>query len=211
MINVVCMRWGSVYSREYVDKLRKMVDTYITVPHRFICVGDDVPLPAQADDRVPREWLGKDAKNFSTVQKIYLMQSDLFTPDPCLYLDLDIVIKHNINWMVDMIDPHKFIVLTGYGNRIGINTSVIGWMPQNKYHGIIDFYWNDFDSFHKSDQEVYKEYMQDEMCFFEHPERRIVDWRQKEKLSDADIILYKGPTSNHMEDDEYVTKHWHNI
>jgi len=41
LVNVVCLKWGIKYDREYVNRLYSMVERNLTIPHRFICVTDD--------------------------------------------------------------------------------------------------------------------------------------------------------------------------
>jgi hypothetical protein len=40
-IAVLCVRFGSRYGREYVERLRNMVARHLTVPYEFVCLTDD--------------------------------------------------------------------------------------------------------------------------------------------------------------------------
>ena len=40
-LNVICMKWGTKYSSEYVNKLYSMVARNLSVPFRFVCFTDD--------------------------------------------------------------------------------------------------------------------------------------------------------------------------
>ena len=41
MVNVVCMKWASVYGPEYVNKLYRGVARNLTMPFRFVCFTED--------------------------------------------------------------------------------------------------------------------------------------------------------------------------
>lgn len=40
-VNVVCLKWGSKYPADYVNRLHGMVKRTLSLPHRFVCVTDD--------------------------------------------------------------------------------------------------------------------------------------------------------------------------
>jgi len=40
-VNVICIKWGDLYSSDYVNKLYAMVERNITRDHRFVCLTDD--------------------------------------------------------------------------------------------------------------------------------------------------------------------------
>ena len=37
-VNVVCLKWGSIYGPEYVNHLYNMVSRNLSLPFRFICL-----------------------------------------------------------------------------------------------------------------------------------------------------------------------------
>ena len=63
--NVICIKWGTKFSFEYVNRLYKMVEKNLTVPHRFVCFTDDSegileeietrPLPELNDTGLPEK------------------------------------------------------------------------------------------------------------------------------------------------------------
>lgn len=98
-VNVLCMKWGSKYSADYVNKLRGMVRRHLALPHRFICLSDDAagfdagievfPIPDMpVDIRGPeRGW----TKILSFSPTLYDIQG------VCLFLDLDLVILDSLD------------------------------------------------------------------------------------------------------------------
>ncbi|MGP3696871.1 hypothetical protein [Rhodobacter sp. NSM] len=99
-VNVICMKWGSLYGPEYVNNLRRGVARHLARPHRFVCFTDraegldpevevfpipDLGLPPGHGDR---RW-----------QKLSVFRPDLADlKGTTLFLDLDLVV-------VDALDP----------------------------------------------------------------------------------------------------------
>ena len=65
--NVICIKWGTKFGPEYVNKLYKMVQKNLSLPHRFVCFTDNAegivdgveirPLPELNDEGIPdRMW-----------------------------------------------------------------------------------------------------------------------------------------------------------
>lgn len=131
-VNVVCMKWGTRYGPEWVNRLYGMVMRNTTWTIRFVCLTDDAsgirpeveikPLPiVKFDPAIGKYW-----------PKLGLMQANLGGPDNplegmSLFLDLDLVI-------IDSLDPFfthpgRFLIIRewkdphlGYGN-----SSVVRW------------------------------------------------------------------------------------
>lgn len=104
--NVVCMKWGTLYGPEWVNKLYGMVARNTTWNIRFACLTDDargirkevecLPLPALALDRYRSpDGRGKDDPWWN---KVSLYRKDLHDlTGMTLYLDLDVVVVGNID------------------------------------------------------------------------------------------------------------------
>ena len=98
--NVICMKWGLKYSRDYVNRLASMVARHLDRPHRFVCFTDD---PEGLDGGIQAEPLpelrlppGSPERGW---QKLGIFEPGLAgLQGPTLFLDLDIVI-------VDRLDP----------------------------------------------------------------------------------------------------------
>ena len=39
--NVICIKWGTKFGAEYVNRLYRMVQKNLTIPHRFVCFTDN--------------------------------------------------------------------------------------------------------------------------------------------------------------------------
>lgn len=96
---ILCMKWGTKYPAEYVNRLHRMVKRHLTLPFTTICLTDDakgvdpeilckpippLSLPAGLPER---GWL----KLTTFTPDLYGLQGS------ALFLDLDVVILRNID------------------------------------------------------------------------------------------------------------------
>lgn len=129
-VNVLCIKWGTKYGPEYVNKLHSMVRRNLHRPFRFVCLTDDAkgidpsievkPIPAigfdEFDQRKPWTFAHGWLKLTSFAHPLYDLEGRT------LFLDLDIVI-------VDSLDPFfeqngDFIVIREWDKNDGTgNTS----------------------------------------------------------------------------------------
>ena len=132
--NVVCMKWGTLYGPEWVNKLYGMVVRNTTWNVRFVCLTDDnrgirkevecLPLPALALDRRTHVNGRKDDPWWN---KVSLYRKDLHDlSGMTLYLDLDVVIVSSIDDLFTY--PGRFCMMLiwradRYGGKLG-NSSV---------------------------------------------------------------------------------------
>jgi hypothetical protein len=101
-VNVVCLKWGSLYGPEYVNVLQRMVRRHLSLPFRFICLTDDGsdlddgievwPLPEFEEP--PWEY----ARYCSAWRKLALFSPTLANMQGrVMFLDLDVAIVDNID------------------------------------------------------------------------------------------------------------------
>jgi len=97
---VFCIKWGTLYGPEYVNRLRAMTARNLTLPHRFVCFTDDpeglhpdiehFPLPELGvphPKNVPGKW-----------RKTPLWRENLHDlKGTALFIDLDTVIVDSID------------------------------------------------------------------------------------------------------------------
>jgi hypothetical protein len=125
MVNVICMKWGTKYGADYVQRLRAMVRRHLQRPHRFVCFTDDPtglgdgiePLPLPPMDLPP----GKE-RGWRKLSTFVRPLADL--TGPTLFLDIDIVIVASIDCFFD--HPGKFCIIHDWAKpwRITGNSSV---------------------------------------------------------------------------------------
>lgn len=158
--NVICIKWGDKFGPEYVNRLYKMVEKNLTIPHRFVCFTDKPegidagveirPLPALNDDGLPEKaW-----------KKLGLFTDKLADLEgQALFLDLDIVIMRNIDALFTI--PGEFLIIKDWDFEDDIigNSSVFRF-DVKKYPDIIE-------NFYKEGKDIRKRY-KNEQAFLSH-------------------------------------------
>ena len=95
-IAVLCVRFGTRYGREYVERLRNMVSRHLTVPYEFFCLTDDQhPIDGVRSIVRPNEGYAK-----GWWHKVHMFDPGLGLCGRVLYFDLDVVIHQNIDKLV---------------------------------------------------------------------------------------------------------------
>lgn len=127
MINVICVRLGNKYGRDYVEKLRNMVARHLTLPYRFNCLTDDQhPI-----DGVNSIHLSNQGYSKMWWHKVHLFDPSLKLEGRVLYFDLDVVIHDNINKLVDNYKD-EFLGIRDFNRKFNpqwnmLNSSVMSW------------------------------------------------------------------------------------
>lgn len=89
LVNVVCLKWGTKYDAEYVNRLYSMVERNLTIPHRLVCVTDD---PRGLDPAIERRPI-EHSELTGWWHKLTLFKPRFYDLEGAtLFLDLDIVI-----------------------------------------------------------------------------------------------------------------------
>lgn len=126
-VNVVCMKWGSLYGPDYVNRLRSMVRRHLRRPHRFMCFTED-PAGLDADvETAPLPPITLDPAHAATPwNKIGLFNPTLADlTGPALFLDLDLVVIDSLDPFFDY-EPGRFCIIHNWTHpdrRVG-NSSV---------------------------------------------------------------------------------------
>ncbi len=126
-VNVLCMKWGTLYGPEYVNRLYGMVARNLRRPFRFICLTDDgtgirkeaacFPIP---DIRVDPPW-----ENLAW-RKLALHHPDLSGFEgTAIYFDLDVVVVGPLDPFVEY--PGEFCIIHNWTHprQITGNSSVM--------------------------------------------------------------------------------------
>ena len=126
LVNVICMKWGTIYGPQYVNRLYGMTARQLSRPFRFVCFTDDVvglrdeietvPLP---DIRVDSPYENLPWKKLSVFGEAVGGLSGT-----TLFLDLDVVIVDSLDPLFDYTGD--FCVIREWTDPNGIegNTSV---------------------------------------------------------------------------------------
>ncbi|SDE16051.1 hypothetical protein SAMN05421538_104193 [Paracoccus isoporae] len=112
MVNVICMKWGTLYGAADVNRLYRQVRRHLDRPHRFVCLTDN---PRGIDPGVtclPLPDLGlPDGHRDTRWRKLALFRRDLggMTGQTALFLDLDLVVVDDLSPFFDL--PGRFYII----------------------------------------------------------------------------------------------------
>ena len=148
--NVICMKWGTKFSPEYVNLLAAMVRKNLTIPHRFVCFTENAegldsrievrPLPEMnLDARLPeRGW-----------RKLTVFQERLDDlVGQALFIDLDVLIWDNLDCFFELDGAFRIIQDWNLpGKNIG-NSSIFRF-EIGKYPDILEYFLEHGDQVRK--------------------------------------------------------------
>ncbi|GGL61025.1 hypothetical protein [Wenxinia marina] len=113
MKQVLCIRWGTKYGAEYVNRLYGMVARHLTPPFSFHCVTDDtgglrpeievIPLPPLGCE-MPRNTPGIWGKSRLWAEELGGLSG------PVLFLDLDLVVTGSLDAFFEVGAPDDVIL-----------------------------------------------------------------------------------------------------
>lgn len=130
--HVLCMKWGTKYGSEYVNRLYAMVRRHLGGEFNFVCLTDDadgirpevqcLPIPPLQVDLAPGQRDG-------AWKKLTTFEADLHgLRGTALFLDLDVVIVGRLDEF--FTQPGQFLIIHDYprfwrfGERVVGNSSV---------------------------------------------------------------------------------------
>lgn len=137
---IICMKWGTRYGPEYVNRLASMVRRNVTKPTRFICFTDDA---TGVDDGIELHPLPEinipDRVAWTPWRKLSVWQFPLAELEgDVLFLDLDLVITGSLDEFFDY-QPGAYIAIDNWtqpGQGVG-NTSAFRF-PAGQHTQIFD-------------------------------------------------------------------------
>jgi len=146
-LNVICVKWSTKYSSEYVNKLHSMVKRHITIPFNFYCLTEDkegidqdvIIIPIQYDLKIWWNKLAMFEKGFGDLK------------GQCLFFDLDVVIQKNVECFIkkdfhkihcywknpNMVESNKEVKKRNVMN----NSSIMSWTANDEDLNIV---WQEF-------------------------------------------------------------------
>lgn len=142
---IICMKWGTLYGAEYVNRLYAMVRANITGDIRFVCLTDNSEgIRAEIEcHECPTIPIGGKRKNAGWRKlTLYRESEHLFgISGDWLYLDLDVVVTGSLEPFFEYKPEKAFIVMQNWtqpGQGIG-NTSVFRYRIGEHVHIYDDF------------------------------------------------------------------------
>ena len=159
MVTVLCVRFGTKYGKDYVERLRNMVSRHMTLPYEFVCLTDDpspidgVRLVVQPNEGYAKGWW----------HKVHMFDPDLPLTGRILYLDLDVIVCNSLDKLVQNCATFDFYGIKDFNRKFHanwnmLNSSVLSWekgyhpdiwtvfqtdpRKAQKLHGDQDWIWN---------------------------------------------------------------------
>lgn len=217
MIRVITLlKSNPGWTAEYVYRLQRAVQRHLTVPHEFLCL-TDIPLevPTLPLITVPEIDLTDIPKFWYKVQ---LFRPEFELNSQCLFIDLDTVIKNNIDHYIAAFGSHDFLMATSpFRGRIAC--SYLMWINRDLSHLWHTFGqqpvsdWN--QQYHKGRMDLYG----DQGFVSEHaehgfvqdylPETDIVRITRRESHDQARMLIFGGKRKPWaMAGHPDIEKHW---
>jgi hypothetical protein len=141
MINIVCLKWGSKYGSEYVNRLYASVERNTTKKFKFWCFTDDASFINSDINVQPLLY-----SNLETWwNKLYLFSNDISIPagEKIFYIDLDTLITNNIDDLLD-VNIEKIVVLKDFLKDIAVTAGEMGSGLMAWKHGVYCNVWEKF-------------------------------------------------------------------
>lgn len=142
MINIVCLKWGTKYGPEYVNRLYAGVKRNTTLEFKFWCFTDDatglrpevITEPLLYADQLDSWW-----------NKLNLFSPDIAIPqgEYIFYIDLDTLIVNNIDKMLQL-KSKNMIVLRDFYHGIKRSSTLVGSGLMMWQHGHFNHIWYNF-------------------------------------------------------------------
>lgn len=101
---ILTMKWGSLYSADYVNVLYNACQKYITKPFRFVCMTDDATGIVDGVEifPIPEMEISKEHYAFGGWPKLAMFKKNLFGLEGrALFMDLDTVLVGDITPMLE--------------------------------------------------------------------------------------------------------------
>jgi hypothetical protein len=138
-VTVLCVKFGTKYGINYVERLRNMVARHMTVPYEFACLTDDptpitgVRIILQRSSGYLKPWW----------HKVHMFDPTLDIQGRILYVDLDVVICNNLDKLVSGMN-NEFMGIQDFNRKFHanwrmLNSSVMSWR-----HGTQSDIWHKF-------------------------------------------------------------------
>jgi hypothetical protein len=229
MITVLCVRFGTKYGKDYVERLRNMVSRHLTLSYKFVCLTDDptpiegVELLVQPNAGYARPWW----------HKVHMFDPNLGLEGKILYLDLDVVIHNSIDKLVEFSET-EFKGIRDFNRKYHkdwnmLNSSVMAWNAgrnpdiftvfmtdsrrAQQLHGDQDWIWQiartRISFFPDAWIQSYKwEIRSRDEIMFGHHKRIFRDVRNPAIPADCSICVFHGDPKPEDIQDPFVVDNW---
>lgn len=202
---VLCLKHGTKYSYDYVNKLYNMTKRNMTVPFRFACITEDpiglypdivhIPLPKH---NLTGWWF-----------KTWVFSDELPIKGEILFIDLDVVIINNID-DVWLYKPDKFCIIRDF-----TRATIPGWTKFNssvyrfssgKYNYLWDMLNKDLNQIHlfHGDQDFLNKYLVNDFEYFPDIWMQSYKWEIRDR---KELVKYGNKVNFATKIEPTINKH----
>lgn len=120
-VKIICLKWGTKYPAEYVNRLYRMINNHLTIPFEFYCITDDSNglypevnvLDLEIEEGLKGWWY-----------KLQLFKTDFYgLSGQAMFVDLDVVIINNIDPLFET-NKNDFMIIRDLKPGLIYNSSV---------------------------------------------------------------------------------------
>jgi hypothetical protein len=169
-VNVICMKWGTLYSPDYVNKLFNMVSRNLTKPFNFYCFTDDAKGIVQEViiKSLPEIYIPK-KNQVSPWRKLSMFAKELDgIKGKTLFLDLDKIIVDNIDCFFEYSD--KLAIIENWTQKgQGIGNSAVYCFEVGKYPFILE-------NFNNNPEKIVQDYDNEQIYLSKNIGKEMVFW-----------------------------------
>lgn len=214
---VVCIKWGTKYSTEYVNKLFRGIQRNTSKEFSFVCYTDNatgITHPEIETQPIPYftgDWYSK----------IGLYNQDLYSKDDQIfYFDLDTVVTGNLDEIFEY--RGDFIILRDFYRIKGYGSGLMGWRPQAVNHMWLN-YTHGYRAPHGDQGWCEQQYPGADLWQDLYPEkiisykvhiknkgvvRNAAYTKDKGSLESSSIVCFHGRPNPHEISEQWVKEYW---
>jgi hypothetical protein len=144
---ILCMKWGSKYGADYVNRLQRMVARHLSPPFQMVCLSDD-PLGLDPAIRVlplPELGCAEPTNTRGKWRKVALWGAQLDgLGGPALFVDLDSVIVGDLDPYFSHGDPSAVILERNWARPLsGLGQTSVFRFPIGSHPEILERFRRD--------------------------------------------------------------------
>jgi len=209
--NVICVKWGTKYGPDYVNKLYNGIKRNTTKPFTFLCFTDNADGLEQGIKAVPlkenwKGWWGKAT----------LFSKDCGLEGRNFFIDLDMIITGNIDDVMSFDEPFGILRSDLFAcekeNKDGYNSSIIIWNSK-AFEPIYSELKRNVDNIHKYIVrfDFWLEMMVKNPSYLQDKYKGIVDFTNEcmtELPKHASVVCFPRSPKPHECDLPWIKQHW---
>jgi hypothetical protein len=138
MTNIVCLKWGTKFSPDYVNNLYAGFKRNVTVPFKFFCVTENPAGLNSEINIIPLPKLGLEG----WWNKVWMFSKDFPIQDRVVFADLDTLIVGNVDHLItheaDLLGCKDFYNIIK--NVTTFQSSFMSFVPAKLHHVWDNFY-----------------------------------------------------------------------